>query len=970
MVGTGIDYFIGNGLTPFPILLLRRYIMKDNLNQLESILKVLYHQYEAQKVLRSCGDYYGITAEEYVEIAFSYTGIGETEKYSQEDLRNQFMYFSELIQMKKKRDSKKAPGKELINPMDCLFYYVVQMLIIQDNEVLCRYDYLTSWRNLTLSVDEDLLVAAFLATKMIPEEVTGRDLSWRLVIRNDNFQLRRILERGLAENHFHLFGSAPVFHLSWISLMNRLNMTKATVRLIDYDRQRMKPIHKADATKGEVPLWVQYLQAAIIRVYLFARVTPYIGYHLEQSCSDRKNDQNYYERFMERMAEKLIDMLQESLINKRFGMYESQNQLGNLQNTMYELQNQLGDLQNTIDTFRDWCGSSMPDYAMLGCPDIHEGTNEILRGERWLLFQCLSRIRNNLFSIKYTNLFYIYLLIKENIRKELIQTDNRTGFSHFQDYEHRKFDLMDYSIFRGDTGVIAKNAVRENLLNTNIQSLEIRISPGMTPRDDFEIIRNLDRIIGKKHEKYFYTFHFLKRQDSWKKKETDPEVFYCRHDALRRLVKKQTNAIREFREYYPNIAKRVIGIDAASQEIGCRPEVFATCYRFLHEHTIQIDYGTRKENLPQLRKTYHVGEDFLDVTDGLRAIDEAIRFLELKSGDRLGHALALGVNVEEWYKSKNYTISLKKQDYLDNIAWLYHMLLKYKIAETEVLREFLKREFSTHFQELYLKNMPEGIISVILKRFRNDGLKKEGDKRYVYEQLNFDIYQYFRAWRLRGDDPTLYSSGFYQPPTDDTDYDRCRIRSYESRYPEKERYIPEVFLLYYFYHYSKVIREEGERQYQTKVMPIYIDGVAKVQKALQLDIGRRGLAIETNPTSNIRIGITKLYNKHPILNFYNRELEVDPKLLAENPQLLVSINTDDQGIFCTSLENEYALLASSLENEVDEYGIHRYPKQRVYAWIDSIRKMGIDQTFANKNMGDYSEATIGNTQIADGSIED
>ena len=37
-----------------------------------------------------------------------------------------------------------------------------------------------------------------------------------------------------------------------------------------------------------------------------------------------------------------------------------------------------------------------------------------------------------------------------------------------------------------------------------------------------------------------------------------------------------------------------------------------------------LESGNQKR---KLKMTYHAGEDFLDLTDGLRAIDEVIRFL-------------------------------------------------------------------------------------------------------------------------------------------------------------------------------------------------------------------------------------------------------------------------------------------------------------------------------------------------------
>lgn len=67
--------------------------------------------------------------------------------------------------------------------------------------------------------------------------------------------------------------------------------------------------------------------------------------------------------------------------------------------------------------------------------------------------------------------------------------------------------------------------------------------------------------------------------------------------------------------------------------------------------------------------------------------------------------------------------------------------------------------------------------------------------------------------------------------------------------------------------------------------------------------------------------------------------------LVNKCKALLSINTDDRGIFHTSLENEYAFLAASLENLTDENGEKRYLPQQIYDWLDHIRKMGNQQVF-------------------------
>ena len=41
----------------------------------------------------------------------------------------------------------------------------------------------------------------------------------------------------------------------------------------------------------------------------------------------------------------------------------------------------------------------------------------------------------------------------------------------------------------------------------------------------------------------------------------------------------------------------------------------------------------------------------------MRAIDEAVRFLNLGYGDRLGHAFALGIDIKQWYEQNTVVFS-------------------------------------------------------------------------------------------------------------------------------------------------------------------------------------------------------------------------------------------------------------------------------------------------------------------------
>ncbi len=58
----------------------------------------------------------------------------------------------------------------------------------------------------------------------------------------------------------------------------------------------------------------------------------------------------------------------------------------------------------------------------------------------------------------------------------------------------------------------------------------------------------------------------------------------------------------------------------------------------------------------------------------------------------------------------------------------------------------------------------------------------------------------------------------------------------------------------------------------------------------------------------------------------------------------VSINTDDQGVFDTSLKTEYALLASALK-KIKKDDKPMYNDDTIYGYIERIRENGFAQIF-------------------------
>lgn len=318
-------------------------------------------------------------------------------------------------------------------------------------------------------------------------------------------------------------------------------------------------------------------------------------------------------------------------------------------------------------------------------------------------------------------------------------------------------------------------------------------------------------------------------------------------------------------------------------------------------------FGERK--LPRLKITYHVGEDFLDVLDGLRAVEEAVTFMKLGSGDRLGHALALGVDVRNWYSMKKMRVYLNRQDILDNTAFLYHMIMEYRL-DFPILQQKLESDFYRDFRIIY-PDM-QGVL----------------------------IDDYILSMQLRGDEPGIYMQWERILAGRELEEGWKRL---DNRWTREALNHPDAVKLFYKYHYDQRAKYEGGKPVEQKITEEYINAVARVQKILCNKVAWHGIGIECNPSSNILIGMTKEYIGHPILRFNHYNLSgMDEDGI---PEMFISINTDDLGVFDTNLENEYALMVCALQQEKDEQGQSRFPAEEIYRWIDHIRHMGLEQSF-------------------------
>lgn len=897
------------------------------MDNLRSVLNIVLSKIPTSLIVNSEIQYDNINRDTFVKIAGYYLKY-----YSNDELDNLFDYikneYEDQANYVRGFEIGKYEDKEGFSVFDAILIFATRVLQEIDGEPICRYENVLRWRFTSHLLEEDIFTTAYLAFQDCREGKRNRDFSWKPVIGNNNEHLNWILRQGLADNHFHLKGSAPQFPLSWINMMNHVRSKKYEKILEGYGNKRLSVSYEIGTE--EEHLYSLYLKAALIRCFLFAQITEqefFIANNLVRNNYDPDPETRKWS------TENLVMFLLKDKTEIIF--YRNK-------------------IQENIDFFRTNKGEKQLDYALTGEYRKGIGKNEVnnsLSGERWLMYEMFLRIyAKSVKDQKYFNLFYLYLVIKRAVRAELVQTNENIGFDNFEKYQNRKEDFIEDTPLEKE---YIKMALKGTIVNQNILHLETRLTPRKTALQNKKYIEKYDKVMKNDKElmeRYFYVFHFVKEKDNEKLLNSDS---YCRHYQKRRSLQKQAKAIALFRTKFPETAKRLRGIDGCSREIGCRPEVLAQTYRYLKNHIVyakrnKVYYDNNKEvTVPQLQMTYHVGEDFQSLVDGLRAIEEPIMFFNLNCGSRLGHALALGEDPDEYYEGKKNCILITQQDYLDNLVWVYYRIKRFSLIGYEDLLLNIEQEYNKYFRLIYGDAVSDEFFEAVIreagKYFQRSN--ERVSKGYSNTHFNFRISEYYSAWQLRGDDPECYKNGYFKDTEDFSEWKRFSVNK-ECPRDYRIRYNPECAYLYFLYHYNPHVKNEGRKTIEVQISHKMIKCIKEIQREMQFWISKLGIGIEVNPSSNFFIGTFDRYDKHPVFKLYNIGLTGSETKLNECPQIPVCINTDDQGIFSTYLENEYALIALALEKAKDENGKNLYNRMFIYQWIENIRKLGLQLSFA------------------------
>ncbi|NTW93365.1 MAG: hypothetical protein HGB27_01645 [Chlorobiaceae bacterium] len=458
-------------------------------------------------------------------------------------------------------------------------------------------------------------------------------------------------------------------------------------------------------------------------------------------------------------------------------------------------------------------------------------------------------------DVRFAARLHYYLLISSFFQKLLVQQKRQVGFDQFQKItlnQLREHTEKQYS---------ARFQQLQGMHGNHLAILEGRFAP-KDSRQKLEwlmmAIKKGYKTEGEKPFELKLVPHFLKEKDVRKPKE----ILTFRDLGLRlkniRRSEVLLDALRRGASDAARFAQQyIVGFDAAANELHASPEVFAPVFRKL----AFMGYANF---------TYHAGEDFVHLLSGMRAVYEAVEFLEMMPGNRIGHATVLGIEPKLWFKRIGKSIHIKKGEWLDNLIFTYQFC------------------------------SDDGGLSHICRKLEQPIFKYFSE---VYQTSEFlPVQTLIEAWLSRKYDPFI-ALKWREPGVFDS-FARQELEKFRSTSPKAQD-------IYRKYHSRDTIRESNKLIQIASEELVLHDELRLIQCRMIEFLNKKQIAIEMPPSSNVRISHYKSYDEHHMLRWLGLTHPDDPKPV-------IVPGSDDTGIFMTNLRNEYAHIQRVLESKTDK----------------------------------------------------
>ena len=604
----------------------------------------------------------------------------------------------------------------------------------------------------------------------------------------------------------------------------------------------------------------------------------------------------------------------------------------------------------------------------------HNINNEIHKADNmlWILLTEIIRDHKNGFL---KDFIFIYMSLRNIIHSFIVQEQQKGGLEYFSSYSRSttRRDKKRHELYDTFGSILDKNYTFYIEGRIIFHKRQIDLSNDLAQWFKAFIFSTLQ--IKNDKNKIKFMLHYKKVKEETKEIEEDDNSFFIpsRHTQSRKLIFQQTQILLLFLEnkrysryriylklnekdtfFLKNFALKnsaiksinpknnyivvnlhdlISGIDVASLEYNAPPEVFAPIYNY-------VKYSRRLLNKP-FQFSFHAGEDLEDITSSLRTIVESVLFLNLKKGDRLGHALSLGFNYKEDSIEFN-TLLTTKEKALDNATFLYFLFytLYHKNNRDQFLDIFEQKIFQLS-AEIYNSNytvhqhinawLLRRNSPIIIKKLINNKSEKI-DKNFITESADFlkkcssnTYYRYKHIYQYK-----LFFKYALQ------DVFKLKIKEknfYNSRY-QSARSDSIAWEILLKYHFETSIRSKGEESIEEE---FYSTEIIEIAQDLIMEhiIAKNDIIIEVMPTSNLLNSQINSYTQHPLFRFkpVNNSLKEYNNHNIRTTPLKIIINTDNPGFQATSYLNELFL--------INEAGIKLgYNHKDIENYISEIVELG------------------------------
>lgn len=380
--------------------------------------------------------------------------------------------------------------------------------------------------------------------------------------------------------------------------------------------------------------------------------------------------------------------------------------------------------------------------------------------------------------------------------------------------------------------------------------------------------------------------HFLKQKESRRAGRTilnaDPRqsAHGCRFGAYGYERLKEALAIKAALEHMHELLLVLRGIDVASSELAVPTWVFKpflTMVRAASDRAAaSLTRSRPRWNVRPLRATFHAGEDFRRLPEGIRRMHELLEFELLCAGDRIGHGIAAGTDASRWSEDNPITLQ-PAEDRLEDLLWEIDRYERSDFPADASRVERVRAEARDLALKLHRRTEDLGLL-VAARRRRHD--------LRVLDRIGFPF--------TRGVVPAdPLEKLVHEHLTDAGLFLRGR-QLVEVRASEDERNM-----------------------------------LAAAGRWLRRQIACREITVEANPSSNLLIADMDGIEEHPAFRF--QPLRGDMR--DDEEPIHLSINTDDPITFASSIGDEFAYLYGALLRR----GIG---SQQALAWLDQRREDG------------------------------